>query len=160
MNGLHIPFSFPSFYVLPQSLSTALAGLLPVLQRIDRLTGVYISRSNGEDPPSTTTTRWSSADGPTTPGGHDDPSAADGCDVVAWAHCTCTRRFFNLLLAGVSAFCALRCRNRRPLLDEIFRHWCTAVEQQSDPSRLQIPCGLLFPSQLTYLFPPKVASQK
>nr|AAW25454.1 SJCHGC08435 protein [Schistosoma japonicum] len=98
-----------------KALDTSLASSLTVLERIDTLCTKFLSTNLDESyficPKSDS--HWSLGINPSN-SNYDD-------DVIApLQNRICTNKFIILTTGGLSAFCALRQRNRRPLLNYLF----------------------------------------
>lgn len=126
-----------------QCLSTSLPGFIDVLSRVDRLRASL--RTGNETSSDRRTTRWSDAD-------LTKISDIPTCDRL------CLRHFFSLIMAGLAAFAALRQRHRHAVLDQLFAIWSEKIGGQIDMSML--PRELLFPNQLAYLLPSRVALER
>uniref|UniRef100_A0A3Q0KR46 Protein NRDE2 homolog n=1 Tax=Schistosoma mansoni TaxID=6183 RepID=A0A3Q0KR46_SCHMA len=131
-----------------KALDSSLASLLPILGRIDRLCSKFLSINSDESYPlgSKSNSRWSeninSSDG-----NNDDLIPAPLQNRI------CTNKFINLTIGGLSAFCALRQRNRRPLLNYLFQLIIKHNKYHSN----DILMDLMFPSQLSYLLPSRIS---
>ncbi|OON15459.1 hypothetical protein X801_08738, partial [Opisthorchis viverrini] len=117
-----------------ESLSNSLPSLISVLQRIDRLrSALSVSARDRES-------RWS-----------------DSESAPSVRYRVCMRRLLSLIIGGLAAFGSLRQRNHRSLMDRLFKIWELS---ETTRSATELPCDLLFPSQLTYLLPPRAALEK
>lgn len=126
-----------------QCLSTSLPGFIDVLARVDRLRA-SVRAENGTSS-DRRTTRWSDADLARI---SDIPT----CDRI------CLRHFLSLIMAGLAAFAALRQRHRHAVLEQMFTIWSQKVGEQINMS--MPPRELLFPNQLAYLLPSRVALER
>nr|CAH8864072.1 unnamed protein product [Trichobilharzia regenti] len=129
-----------------KALDSSLASLLPILGRIDRLCSKYLSTAFDEPSSSGSKSgsRWS------------DVSTSIDNDLIPMSlqNRLCTRKFIELLTGGLSAFCALRQRNRRPLLSQLFE---LIARHNKYNSPNDILLDLMFPSQLSYLLPSRIS---
>ncbi|KAG5444123.1 Protein nrde2 [Clonorchis sinensis] len=117
-----------------ESLSNSLPSLISVLQRIDRLRSALSATARDRE------SRWS-----------------DSEPVPSVRYRVCMRRLLSLIIAGLAAFGSLRQRNHRSLMDRLFKVWELG---ETTRSAAELPCDLLFPSQLTHLLPPRAALEK
>ncbi|VDQ08983.1 unnamed protein product [Trichobilharzia regenti] len=133
-------------HALTSALDSSLASLLPILGRIDRLCSKYLSTAFDEPSSSGSKSgsRWS------------DVSTSIDNDLIPMSlqNRLCTRKFIELLTGGLSAFCALRQRNRRPLLSQLFE---LIARHNKYNSPNDILLDLMFPSQLSYLLPSRIS---
>ncbi|KAF7255910.1 hypothetical protein EG68_07147 [Paragonimus skrjabini miyazakii] len=132
----YLSFMFDLLTTDQQTLSNSLPSLMSVLHRIDRLRAALI-RTRPTD------SRWS-----------EDPNSND---LFTVRHRVCARQFITLVIGGLSAFSALRQRNRRALLQELFSRLTVDCAQTKYN---HLPLDIPFPTQLTYLLPPRVALEK
>ncbi|KAF8562643.1 hypothetical protein P879_08676 [Paragonimus westermani] len=132
----YLSFMFDLLTTDQQTLSNSLPSLMNVLHRIDRLRATLIQTRP-------TNSRWS-----------EDPNTNS---LFTVRHRVCVRQFLALVIGGLSAFSALRQRNRRSLLHELFSRLAVDCAQTKYN---HLPLDILFPTQLTYLLPPRVALEK
>ncbi|KAF6770852.1 hypothetical protein AHF37_10834 [Paragonimus kellicotti] len=132
----YLSFMFDLLTTDQQTLSNSLPSLMNVMHRIDRLRAALI-RTRSTD------SRWS-----------EDPNTND---LFTVRHRVCARQFLALVIGGLSAFSALRQRNRRALLQELFSRLMVDCAQTKYN---HLPLDIPFPTQLTYLLPPRVALEK
>ncbi|CAH8636171.1 unnamed protein product [Schistosoma intercalatum] len=130
-----------------KALDSSLASLLPILGRIDRLCSKYLSINLDESYPlgSKSSSRWS----------ENNNLSDDNDDLIPapLQNRICTNKFINLTIGGLSAFCALRQRNRRPLLNHLFQ----LIMKHNKYHSSDILMDLMFPSQLSYLLPSRIS---
>ncbi|VDP79112.1 unnamed protein product [Echinostoma caproni] len=121
-----------------QCLPTSLPSLLSLLTRLDQLRASIRS----DQPAARAKTRWSAP----------EPKAVGISDRI------CARRFLALSVGGLAAFAALRQRHRHPLLEQLFTIWAQVMQEHRAVDTF--PREFVFPSQLTYLLPSRVALER
>ncbi|CAH8586183.1 unnamed protein product [Schistosoma turkestanicum] len=130
-----------------KALDSSLASLLPILGRIDRLCSKFMSVNVDESYPlsSKSNSRCSESTN----------SSNDDNDLVPTPlqNRVCTNKFINLTTGGLSAFCALRQRNRRPILKYFFQ----LIVKHNKCHSNDLLMDLMFPSQLSYLLPSRIS---
>ncbi|CAL8087623.1 unnamed protein product [Calicophoron daubneyi] len=141
----YLSFLFDLLTTDQQCLTTSFSGLLSVLHRIDRIRSQSTESQPGKSDEQNIRNRTASSS---------CSSADDLPSALAQHHRICSRQFLVLCIGGVSAFCALRQRNRRPLLECLFELWT------KNQSHCTLPVDLLLPSRLAYLLPARVALER
>ncbi|CAH8292302.1 unnamed protein product [Heterobilharzia americana] len=126
-------------------LESSVASLLPVLGRIDRLCCKFLSTILDESYSfgSKIDSRWST----------NNLSTDYDLIPIPLNNRICTSKFINLVVGGLSAFCALRQRNRRPLLNHLFQ----LITNHNKWNSNDILMDLMFPSQISYLLPSRIS---
>ncbi|KAF8563713.1 hypothetical protein P879_06710 [Paragonimus westermani] len=131
----YLSFMFDLLTTDQQTLSNSLPSLINGLHRIDRLRAALIQTQP-------TNSRWS-----------EDPNT-DSLFTVR--HRVCVRQLLAVVIGGLSAFSALRRRNRRALSHELLSRVAVDYAQTKyNHLPLDIPLSI----QLTYLLPPRVAPE-
>ncbi|KAH8866982.1 Protein NRDE2 like [Schistosoma japonicum] len=132
-----------------KALDTSLASLLPVLGRIDTLCTKFLSTNLDES-----YFIYPKSDSRCSLGINPSNSNYDDDVIAPLQNRICTNKFIILTTGGLSAFCALRQRNRRPLLNYLFQ---LIAKHNKYHSPNNVLLDLMFPSHLNYLLPSRIS---